>query len=115
MTRAIAVWAVLAASASVTTVMFAQQGGGASGAAQGTASGSGRVGGGQGRGATVQVTDTAADWPETGRVVETGSGEKIRVFKVTTGLTDGNDTEISGDGLTEGAEIIVSAKPAMKS
>ncbi|MCW1885888.1 efflux RND transporter periplasmic adaptor subunit [Luteolibacter flavescens] len=35
--------------------------------------------------------------------------------KVTTGLTDGNQTEISGEGLTEGAEIIVSAKPPMKS
>lgn len=36
-------------------------------------------------------------------------------IKVTTGLTDGNDIEITGEGLVEGADIIVSAKPPMKS
>jgi HlyD family secretion protein len=41
-------------------------------------------------------------------------GEPVEI-KVTTGLTDGNDTEVSGEGLTEGADIIVSAKPVMKS
>ena len=41
-------------------------------------------------------------------------GEPVEV-KVTTGLTDGNDTEVSGEGLSEGADVIVSAKPAMKS
>jgi HlyD family secretion protein len=41
-------------------------------------------------------------------------GEPVEV-KVTTGLTDGNDTEVSGEGLTEGSDIIVSAKPVMKS
>ena len=41
------------------------------------------------------------------------NGEPVEI-KVTTGLTDGNATEITGEGLTEGADIIVSAKPAMK-
>lgn len=40
-------------------------------------------------------------------------GEPVEI-KVTTGLTDGSDTEITGEGLSEGAEIIVSAKPVMK-
>ena len=40
-------------------------------------------------------------------------GEPFEI-KVTTGLTDGSDTEITGEGLAEGAEIIVSAKPVMK-
>ncbi len=35
-------------------------------------------------------------------------------IRVTTGLTNGNDVEITGEGLVEGANIIVSAKPAMK-
>ncbi len=42
------------------------------------------------------------------------NGEPVEI-EVTTGLTDGSHTEISGEGLTEGADIIVSAKPAMKS
>ena len=35
-------------------------------------------------------------------------------IQVGTGLTDGTHTEISGEGLTEGLDIIVSAKPVMK-
>jgi len=41
-------------------------------------------------------------------------GEPVEV-KVSTGLTDTKNTEITGEGLSEGADIIVSAKPAMKS
>ena len=35
-------------------------------------------------------------------------------IKVATGLTDGSHTEITGEGLAEGADLIVSAKPVMK-
>lgn len=41
-------------------------------------------------------------------------GEPVEV-KVSTGLTDGSHTEVTGEGLSEGADIIISAKPAMKS
>ncbi|MCW1921833.1 efflux RND transporter periplasmic adaptor subunit [Luteolibacter arcticus] len=41
-------------------------------------------------------------------------GKPVEV-KVTTGLTDGSQTEITGEGLSEGADIIVSAKPPAKS
>jgi len=40
-------------------------------------------------------------------------GQPVEI-KVTTGLTDGSQTEITGEGLTAGAEIIVSAKPPAK-
>lgn len=41
-------------------------------------------------------------------------GEPVEI-KVSTGLTDDKNTEISGEGLSEGLDIIVSAKPAKKS
>jgi HlyD family secretion protein len=40
-------------------------------------------------------------------------GQPVEI-KVTTGLTDGSQTEITGEGLSEGTEIIVSAKPPAK-
>jgi HlyD family secretion protein len=40
-------------------------------------------------------------------------GEPVEI-KVSTGLTDGSQTEITGDGLSDGTEIIVSAKPPAK-
>lgn len=42
------------------------------------------------------------------------NGEPVEV-KVTAGLTDTKDTEVTGEGLAEGADIIVSAKPVKKS
>jgi HlyD family secretion protein len=41
-------------------------------------------------------------------------GKAVEV-KVSTGLTDGNKTEIQGEGLAEGDAVIVSAKPPKKS
>jgi HlyD family secretion protein len=41
------------------------------------------------------------------------NGEPFEI-KVTTGLTDGSQTEVTGDGLSDGTEIIVSAKPPAK-
>ena len=40
-------------------------------------------------------------------------GKPVEI-KVETGLTDGSQTEISGEGLAEGLGIIVSAKPPAK-
>ncbi len=61
---------------------------------------------------------TAAKTPEratTGPLVWTlKEGEPVEI-PVKTGLTDGRFTEVTGEGLTEGIPIIVSAKPAPES
>jgi HlyD family secretion protein len=41
------------------------------------------------------------------------NGKPVEI-EVGTGLTDGTHTEITGEGLIEGLDIIVSAKPVMK-
>jgi HlyD family secretion protein len=72
-------------------------------------SGSGRRWG-RGSGSTVPAGPEkkgASIW-----VMENGAPVEV---KVSTGLTDGNHTEITGEGLAEGAEIIVSAKPVIAS
>lgn len=59
-------------------------------------------------------SDLPAGPEKTGASVWVLKDGKPLEIKVTTGLTDDKETEITGEGLTEGADIIVSAKPAMK-
>jgi HlyD family secretion protein len=72
-----------------------------------------------------QLSGSGRRWGRSGSDVPAGPAKKgasvwvlkdgePAEIKVTTGLTDGSDTEITGEELSEGAEIIVSAKPVTK-
>ncbi len=72
-------------------------------------------GGGRRRGGWGGGSPPASDSPERGSSIWVLQGGQPVEIAVTTGITDGSHTEITGGDLTEGMEIIVSARPPTKS
>lgn len=104
-------WSPRTEAASVAGGTVGGTGGGAGGASGGPAESSARASG-QGQGRARRSDRDSAARPATIYVLQDGVPQALQVMA---GLSDGTMTEVSGDGLSEGAEVVVGEQPTGQS